>query len=201
MTGQLTAIFAITVLPLITAALAFRLLPDAKLNVDGRLGPLSGLKINATGALALYVLVAAISWVVWKENKPALHERYNIYTFKGKARLPDGVTFNRSDFRAIVSPPIQDGAEFQGVVDWYFKAPVRMNADGEPDYFYDPWKLETFKIIYGSKHHSRSLGVSDLRVSEDDERTLIFEEIIDIKPKTVQRGSQGIQNLLMEPES
>ena len=210
-TPQIIAILMITALPLLLAVIAYRLLPSLDIRIGGE--AIRGIKMDATGAVAVYVFTALLSWSVWDANRPASHPRWEVFTLHGKARLPDD--FDPAEFRGaqvqlVLNPPTRIAMDdlADGLFDWNVKVPVRVDADGRPQWENADWGFREIKLGYPppvpAEQQARRLiapGINPASANfapSDDGRSLALVEPIVLRPQLISIRADGGQDGVIE---
>lgn len=97
--GNLVFLIVAVLLPIVPAALLYRLLPsDSKVE-----GPFQGLKIKLGGAFAGYFLVLLVV-LGFAVRMPA----YDVWTVRGEIHLEDGETLHDRALQFAIHPPVED---------------------------------------------------------------------------------------------
>ena len=213
MLNQFAAILCITVLPLALAIVAYRHLPATRFEVGGSIG---GVRVDAAGALAVYVLIAGVSWKVWEEYRPAAHERWAVYKVVGEGQLPEGydpAQFDRMHVGLVLNPRrqtvSQPGAD--GRFDWTVDVPVIVAKDEKPDLRHTIWNPWSIAISYAPRQSDDADGRqliadspalnTDSFVADTENRVLTLTDAVEMRQPTVSRtpdgGRDGVQENML----
>lgn len=216
MLNQVAAILCITALPLALAIVAYRHLPATRFEVGGGFG---GVRVDAAGALAVYVFIAAVTWSIWEGNKPATHDRWMIYKVVGEGQLPEGydlAQFDRMHVGLVLNPRRQTVSppDAEGRFDWTVDLPVIVRENGEPDLRHEVWNPWTIAISYAPRSSKDADGrqlIADSPalnaasfVADLENRELKLSETVEMRRPTVppapDGGRDGIQENMLNFE-
>ena len=209
-------ILVITVLPLFLAVIAYRQLPHLDIRIGG--GFPSGWKIDAAGAVAVYIFIALLAQYIWEKNRPPTHPRWEVFTLHGQGELPED--FNLADYRGaqvqlVLNPPRRSALDDPAdrLFDWNVKVPVRVDGEGNPQWEDADWGFREIRVSYPppvpADQQVRRLvaagaKLSAARRSDTDLRTLYLEDPIPLRaldfPARPDGGQDGVSEARLEEE-
>ena len=162
-----------------------------------------------------------VTVTIWYIFRPAEHDRWEIYTLTGTARLPEG--FEVSDFRPgavrfVLSPNAQEvrDANGDGIFEWRISVPVIVNEAGDPLWDHDDWGVEAVTLNHPRRFTDEELngqlvasGIDprdpgQFEQGQQNPRRLERAEPVAMRERSVRTladgGMDGVQEAVLESE-